>query len=50
MMDKWCSEYLWKNVLIWIDDILVYSKDFDSHTKALRNFFTVIRKYGLVVS
>ena len=25
MMDRWFSAYLWKNVLVWIDDILVYS-------------------------
>ena len=50
MMDKWFSAFLWRNVLIWIDDILVYSKDFDSHIKALREVFMVLRRYGLVAS
>ena len=49
-MDKWFSAFLWPNVLIWIDDILVYSKDFDSHIKALREVFLVLRRYGLVAS
>ena len=50
MMDRWFSAYLWKNVLVWIDDILVYSKTFDEHLKALRGVFEVLRQYGLVAS
>ena len=50
MMDRWFIAFLWKNVLVWIDDILVYSKTFDEHLKALRGVFEVLRQYGLVVS
>ena len=50
MMDRWFSAFLWKNVMVWIDDILVYSKTFEEHLKALRGVFEVLRKYGLVAS
>ena len=50
MMDRWFSAFLWKNVLVWIDDILIYSKSFDDHLEALRGVFQVLRKYGLVAS
>ena len=50
MMDKWFAAFIWKSVIVWIDDILVYSKDFDSHLVALREVFLVLRKYGLVAS
>ena len=48
MMDKWFAAFVWKSVIVWIDDTLVYSKDFDSHMKALWRVFLVLRKYGLV--
>ena len=50
MMDKWFAAFIWKTVIVWIDDILVYSKDFESHLSALREIFLVLRKYGLVAS
>ena len=50
MMDRWFSAFLWKNVLVWIDDILVYSRSFKDHLKALRGVFQVLRRYGLVAS
>ena len=50
MMDRWFSAFLWKNVLVWIDDILIYSKSFREHLKALRGVFQVLRRYGLVAS
>ena len=30
-MDRWFSAYLWKSVIVWVDDLLVYSPDFNSH-------------------
>ena len=50
MMDKWFAAFIWKSVIVWIDDILIYSKDFESHLTALRDVFLVLRKYGLVAS
>lgn len=34
-------------MIVWIDDILVFSKSFDEHIRALRG---VLREYGLVAS
>ena len=50
VMDRWFATYLWKNVIVWIDDILIFSKTFKQHLIALRSVFQVLRKYGLVVS
>ena len=50
MMDRWFAAYLWRKVIIWIDDILVFTPDFESHLVALREVFEVLRKYGLVAS
>lgn len=47
-MDRWFSAFLWKSVIVWVDDLLVYSKDFKTHMKHLRQVFSVARKYGLV--
>ena len=49
-MDRWFVTFLWKNVIIWINDILIYSKTFKEHMKALRGVLSVLRKYGLVAS
>ena len=50
VMDRWFAAYLWKNVIVWIDDILIFSKTFKEHLAALRSVFMVLRKYGLVAS
>ena len=39
--------HLFKFILIYIDDLLAYSKDFDSHLKHLRIIFEIIQKAGL---
>lgn len=44
-MDRWFSAFLWKSLIVWVDDLLVRSKDFKSHLKHLR---AVDRKCGLV--
>ena len=49
-MDRWFASYLWTNVIVWIDDVLVFSKTFDEHLIALREVFKVLRTYGLVAS
>ena len=50
VMDRWFSEYLWKSVIIWIDDILIYSKTFEDHMVAFLKVFLVLRKNGLMAS
>lgn len=49
-MDRWFAAYLWKKVIVWIDDLLVFSKTFEEHLVALREVFLIFRKYGLVAS
>ena len=50
VMDRWFAAYLWEKVIIWIDDILVFSKSFDEHLESLRGVFSVMRRYGLMCS
>ena len=50
VMDRWFARFLWTNVIVWIDDVLVFSKSFEEHLVALRGVFQVLRKYGLVAS
>ena len=50
VMDRWFAAYLWKEVIVWIDDVLIFSKTFDAHLKALRSVLMVLRKYGLIAS
>ena len=40
-------KHLFKFILIYIDDLLAYSKDFDTHIKHLRIVFEIIQKAGL---
>ena len=46
MMDRWFSAFLWRKVIVWIDDLLVFSKTFKEHLQTLREVFTIFRKYG----
>ncbi|KAG8492315.1 hypothetical protein CXB51_009806 [Gossypium anomalum] len=41
---------LMENALVYIDDILLYSKDEDSHAQLLENFRSLISKYGIMLS
>ena len=50
MMDRWFAAYLWKKVIVWIDDLLVFPRTFEEHLQALREIFTIFRRYGLVAS
>ena len=50
MMDKWFATYLWKEVICWIDGLLVFSPDFESHMVSLRKVFDILRQHDLVVS
>ena len=39
----------WEYLLVYVDDILVFSKTFDDHLAHLRNLFTKLREYKLTV-
>ncbi|KAG8489635.1 hypothetical protein CXB51_017679 [Gossypium anomalum] len=41
---------LMKNALVYIDDVLLYSKDADSHAQLLDDFKSLIFKYGIMLS
>lgn len=47
-MDRWFSAFLWKSVIVWVDDLLVHSRTFQDHLIHLRGVLEVARKYGLV--
>ena len=34
-MDKWFSAFLWKSVIVWMDDLLVHSTSFKQHLRHL---------------
>ena len=48
MMDKFFSAYLWKSVIVWVDDILVHSATFQQHMQHLEQVLQVAKSYGLV--
>ncbi|RDX86622.1 hypothetical protein CR513_32028, partial [Mucuna pruriens] len=39
-----------ENAIIYIDDILIFSKDMDSHKKLLEKFFDIINQHGIMLS
>ena len=47
-MDKWFAAFLWKSVIVWMDDLLVHSESFTEHLKHLQQVLEVAKKYGLV--
>ena len=47
-MDKWFAAYLWKSVIVWMDDLLVHSRSFHEHLRHLEQVLQVAEKYGLV--
>ena len=38
------------SALVYTDDILLFSKDQESHQKLLQRFFTIADKYGIMLS
>ncbi|KAG8481584.1 hypothetical protein CXB51_026542 [Gossypium anomalum] len=41
---------LMKNALVYIDDILLYSRDEESHAELLEDFKSLVHKYGIMLS
>ena len=46
-LDILLSHYRWKSCLIYLDDIIIFSKDFDTHVQDVRNIFTGLQSAGL---
>ena len=38
------------NALIYVDDILLFSKDVDSHEKLLTEFYNLVKSQGIMLS
>ncbi|KAI3715043.1 hypothetical protein L6452_22009 [Arctium lappa] len=47
LMNRVCRPFLDKSVIVFIDDILIYSKDESDHARHLRNVLEVLRKEKL---
>ena len=47
MMNRICKPYLDKFVIIFIDDIIIYSKTSEDHVKHLHTLLTLLRKEKL---
>lgn len=47
LMQRCLGDRCYSSVLIYLDDIIVYSPDFDSHLQHLDEVFTRLRVYGL---
>lgn len=47
LMQRCLGDRFYSSVLIYLDDIIVYSPDFDSHLQHLDEVFTRLRAYGL---
>ncbi|RDX74283.1 hypothetical protein CR513_45988, partial [Mucuna pruriens] len=43
-------EPIMENTIIYIDDILIFSKDMDSHKKLLSKFFDIVNQHGIMLS
>ncbi|RDX84614.1 hypothetical protein CR513_34316, partial [Mucuna pruriens] len=43
-------EPIMENTIIYIDDILIFSKDMDTHKKLLDKFFNLVNQHGIMLS
>jgi hypothetical protein len=41
-IERLFGAYLWKFVLVYIDDVIVFSKDIDAHVKHLREVLRLL--------
>ncbi len=48
-MEAMFSGMLWKSVCVYVDDILVFSKDIASHVELLSDVFRVLREHNLAL-
>ena len=47
LIDRVYKNIVWKFVVVYLDNIIIYSRTFDDHLKHLREVFLRIRKAGL---
>jgi len=45
-MNETLEDVLWKFALVYIDDIIIYSKSFEDHVVHLKNVFDRLKKFG----
>ena len=50
MMNEILCEFLDQGVVVYLDDVLIYSKDRDSHVKLVRQVLAKLAQYKLVVA
>ena len=50
VMDRVFQEFAWKFVLVYIDDIIIYSKMCEEHREHLRTVFTLLKNAGLKIN
>ena len=49
-MDRVFHEVTWKFVLVYIDDIIIYSKTYEEHLEHLKDVFTLLENAGLKIN
>ncbi|GMF49575.1 unnamed protein product [Phytophthora fragariaefolia] len=49
-METWFATLLYKHLLVWIDDLLLYAKDIDIYLVKLGEFFSTLNQFGLKLS
>jgi transposase InsO family protein len=50
LMDKILGRYKWQTALVYIDDIIIYSTDFDTHLKDVDTVLGLVGKSGITLS
>ena len=50
VMDRVFHEVTWKFVLVYIDDIIIYSKTYEEHLEHLKDVFTLLGNAGLKIN
>jgi hypothetical protein len=50
LMDKVLGRYKWQIALVYIDDIIIYSHDFDTHVKDMETVLQLVAKSGITMS
>jgi transposase InsO family protein len=50
LMDKVLGRYKWQMALVYIDDIIIYSPDFNTHLKDIETVLSLVAKSGITLS